>query len=140
MLSAEACGVTGRGRKEARWENGDQLRWAGVFVLCALWEGDLWARQYDRELSHVLALQGEIAQDVAGEIQAALAETKHALPAPQISLPASYEAYDLYLQGRYFWNKRTKEGFQRASDYFQQAIARDHNFARAYASWRTPMD
>ena len=93
----------------------------------------LWARQYDRELSHLLALQGEIAQDIAGEIQAALGEKKHALPAPQVSLPPSYDAYDLYLEGRYFWNKRTKEGFQRASEYFQQATARDRNFARAYA-------
>lgn len=93
----------------------------------------LWARQYDRELRNVLALQGEIAQDIAGEIQAALGEKKHALPAPPVSLPASYDAYDLYLEGRYFWNKRTKEGFQRASDYFQQATARDPNFARAYA-------
>ena len=47
--------------------------------------------------------------------------------------PGSYAAYDLYLQGRYFWNKRTEEGFQRAADYFQQAIERDPSYAPAYA-------
>jgi tetratricopeptide (TPR) repeat protein len=44
-----------------------------------------------------------------------------------------YEAYDLYLKGRYFWNKRTVQGFQQAIEYFQQAIAKDPNSARAYA-------
>jgi tetratricopeptide (TPR) repeat protein len=45
----------------------------------------------------------------------------------------SYEAYDLYLKGRYFWNKRTAEGFRQAADYFQQAIDKDPNYGRAYA-------
>ena len=45
----------------------------------------------------------------------------------------SYEAYDLYLKGRYFWNKRTLEGFQQAAQYFQQAIDKDPNYARSYA-------
>ena len=45
----------------------------------------------------------------------------------------SYEAYDLYLRGRYFWNKRTADGFEQAIDYFQQAIAKDPGYAQAYA-------
>jgi len=94
----------------------------------------LWARQYDRELSHVLALQGEIAQDIATEIQAALGEPKRAVPADRISSSRpSYEAYDLYLKGRYFWNKRTIEGFQRSVEYFQQAIEKEPGYSRAYA-------
>lgn len=94
----------------------------------------LWARQYDRDLSHLLALQGEIAHEVSEEIQIALWDRKPITPlAPQALTPQNYEAYDLYLKGQYFWNKRTIEGFERAIDYYQQAIAKDPNYARAYA-------
>jgi TolB-like protein/DNA-binding winged helix-turn-helix (wHTH) protein/Flp pilus assembly protein TadD len=95
----------------------------------------LWARQYNRELSHVLALQGEISQEIADEIQLILGENhKQTGTAPQPALaPNAYEAYDLYLKGQYFWNKRTVEGFRRAIDYFQQATVKDPSYARAYA-------
>ena len=95
----------------------------------------LWSRQYDRELSGLLSLQGEIAQEIADEVQLTLA-TGRKVFASNRKLPAapnSYEAYDLYLKGRYFWNKRTREGFQQAAAYFQQSIAKDPNYARAYA-------
>jgi TolB-like protein/DNA-binding winged helix-turn-helix (wHTH) protein/Flp pilus assembly protein TadD len=97
-------------------------------------QSHLWARQYDRELSHLLALQGEIAHEISGEIQTALG-TEKAIPPPirQSLSPHSYEAYDLYLRGQYFWNKRTIEGFERAIDYYQLAIAKEPNYARAYA-------
>ena len=94
----------------------------------------LWARQYDRDLSHLLALQGEIAHEVSEEIQIALWDRKPVTPlSPPALFPQNYEAYDLYLKGQYFWNKRTVEGFERAIDYYQQAIAKDPNYARAYA-------
>jgi tetratricopeptide (TPR) repeat protein len=97
-------------------------------------QSHLWARQYDRELSHLLALQGEIAQDIADGIQLTLGDQKRVAPAQQVSLsPEAYEAYDLYLQGRYFWNKRTPQGFERAIDCFQRAVAKDPSYARAYA-------
>jgi TolB-like protein/DNA-binding winged helix-turn-helix (wHTH) protein/Tfp pilus assembly protein PilF len=95
----------------------------------------VWARQYDRELSSLLALQGEIAQEIADEIQLTLGDDHKRIttaPKPGAS-PSSYEAYDLYLKGRYFWNKRTRQGFQQAIDYFQQAVSKDTNYARAYA-------
>src|SRR6202162_5919131 len=94
----------------------------------------IWSRQYDRELKSLLALQGEIARETAGEIQLTLG-SGHKLWATdrQLASPASYQTYDLYLKGRYFWNKRTAEGFQQAADYFQQSIASDPNYARAYA-------
>ncbi|MGB0036152.1 MAG: winged helix-turn-helix domain-containing protein [Candidatus Acidiferrales bacterium] len=94
----------------------------------------IWARQYDRELSSLLILQSEIAREAADEIQLILdggkpAESvRSALPAPR-----SYEAYDLYLRGRYFWNKRTADGFQRAVESFERAIAVDPGYARAHA-------
>ena len=94
----------------------------------------LWAKQYDRELSNLLALQGEIAQEIAHGIQLTIGDHKRIDSARHASLsPEAYEAYDLYLKGRYFWNKRTTQGFQHAIEYFQQAIAKDPSYARAYA-------
>ena len=100
-------------------------------------QSHLWAREYDRELGHLLELQAEIAREVANEIEFSLsgrrpikAAREAAAPVPD---PTSYEAYDLYLKGRYFWNKRTADGFRQAADYFQQAIDKDPNYGRAYA-------
>jgi len=97
----------------------------------------LWAREYDRDLSHLLELQAEIAREVANEIEFSLSGRRPIEAAHKTAPPAaeakSYEAYDLYLKGRYFWNKRTAEGFQQAADYFQQAIDTDANYGRAYA-------
>ena len=94
----------------------------------------IWSRQYDRELKSLLSLQGEIAQEAADEIEVTLGRGHKAWAANRkLASPSSYQAYDLYLRGRYFWNKRTKDGFQQAVDYFQQSIANDPNYARAYA-------
>jgi TolB-like protein/DNA-binding winged helix-turn-helix (wHTH) protein/Flp pilus assembly protein TadD len=94
----------------------------------------VWVRQYDRDLGHLLVLQGEIAQEIAGEIKLALGDQKR-VPAnvKVVAPPGSYEAYDLYLKGRFFWNKRTAEGLHQATEYFQQAVAKDNNYGRAYA-------
>jgi TolB-like protein/DNA-binding winged helix-turn-helix (wHTH) protein/Flp pilus assembly protein TadD len=104
-------------------------------------QSHLWAREYDRDLGHLLELQAEIAREVANEIEFSLsgrrpieAAQKGAAPVPGAKSGAnSYEAYDPYLKGRYFWNKRTPEGFRQAADYFQQAIDKDPNYGRAYA-------
>ena len=95
----------------------------------------LWSRQYDRELSNLLALQGEIAHEVGEEIQLALGDARNASNrCPSIAAPAtSYEAYDLYLKGRYFWNKRNAQSFRQAAGYFQLAIDKDPYYAPAYA-------
>jgi TolB-like protein/DNA-binding winged helix-turn-helix (wHTH) protein/Tfp pilus assembly protein PilF len=100
-------------------------------------QSHLWAREYDRDLGHLLDLQAEIAHEVAKEIEFSLSQRLPVEPARQGDVPAlrpnSYEAYDLYLKGRYFWNKRTPEGFRQAANYFQQAIDKDPNYGRAYA-------
>jgi TolB-like protein/DNA-binding winged helix-turn-helix (wHTH) protein/Tfp pilus assembly protein PilF len=99
-------------------------------------QSHLWSRQYDRELSHLLTLQGEIAQEISGEIQPALGQPIKPSSTARLSAPPApknYEAYDLYLKGRYYWNKRTQQGFQQAVQSFNQAIAKDPGYARAYA-------
>ena len=95
----------------------------------------VWSHQYDRTPDNLLSLQGEIAQEISDAIELTIGNPR----APQTALaasspaPKSYEALDLYLQGRYFWNKRTQEGFYKATDCFQRAIAKDPGYARAYA-------
>jgi TolB-like protein/DNA-binding winged helix-turn-helix (wHTH) protein len=91
----------------------------------------VWARKYDRELRGLLALQGEIAQEIADEIQLTLGNHKSAVQ-PALS-PQNYDAYDLYLKGHYFFNKRTAASLNEAIGYYQQATIRDPNYARAYA-------
>jgi TolB-like protein/DNA-binding winged helix-turn-helix (wHTH) protein/Tfp pilus assembly protein PilF len=95
----------------------------------------LWSRQYDRELRNLLALQSEIAREVGDEIQSVLGDGRKAVAGgAMIAAPAtSYEVYDLYLKGRYFWNKRNPQGFRQAAEYFQLAINKDPNYAPAYA-------
>jgi TolB-like protein/DNA-binding winged helix-turn-helix (wHTH) protein len=95
----------------------------------------LWSRQYDRELSHLLALQGEIAQEISDEIELTLDEHKSPPPVKLSSMsPQQVGAYDLYLKGLFYWNKRTIPGFQQAIGYFEQAIAKDPDYAPAYAA------
>jgi TolB-like protein/DNA-binding winged helix-turn-helix (wHTH) protein len=94
----------------------------------------LWARKYDRELSSLLVVQGEIAQEIADEIQLTLGDHRAQTPNAASSLsPQVYQAYDLYLKGQYFLSKRTVSGLQQAIEYFQQATTKDPNYARAYA-------
>ena len=90
----------------------------------------IWSRQYDRELKALLTLQGEIAREIADEIQLTFGDHKPA--APTLS-PLQYEAYDLYLKGQYFLNKRTVGDLEEAIAYFQAAVAKNPNDARAYA-------
>ena len=92
----------------------------------------VWARQYDRELKGLLNLQAEIAQEIADEIQLTLGDHKPASVQP-VRSPEQYEAYDLYLKGQFFLNKRTATGLEEAARYFEQATATDPNYARAYA-------
>jgi TolB-like protein/DNA-binding winged helix-turn-helix (wHTH) protein/Tfp pilus assembly protein PilF len=94
----------------------------------------LWSRQYDRKLGGSLALQDEIAREITDEIRLTFGDDRARVArAPAAASPASPEAYDLYLRGRYFWNQRTGTAFQRAAKYFQEAMVKDPNYAPAYA-------
>jgi serine/threonine protein kinase/tetratricopeptide (TPR) repeat protein len=91
----------------------------------------LWARSYERDFKDVLALQDEVAQAIASQIQARLTSDEQArLSRARAVNP---EAHEAYLKGRYEWYRWTPENFQKALEYFQQAIAIDPSYAPAYA-------
>jgi TolB-like protein/DNA-binding winged helix-turn-helix (wHTH) protein/Tfp pilus assembly protein PilF len=92
----------------------------------------VWARQYDRELKDLLPLEAEVAHEIADEIQLTFDSRKQAGSQASVQ-PQSFEGYDLYLKGLYFFNKRTTPDLQEAIKYFQQATAKDPSYARAYA-------
>jgi TolB-like protein/DNA-binding winged helix-turn-helix (wHTH) protein/Tfp pilus assembly protein PilF len=91
----------------------------------------LWAESYERDVSDVLQLQNELARAVAEEVKGKLT------PQEQNRLsqfrPVNFEAYEAYLRGRYFMDKWTDEGFEKAAEYFQDAIRLDLKNALAYA-------
>jgi TolB-like protein/Tfp pilus assembly protein PilF len=91
----------------------------------------LWSETYERELADVFAVQDEIARAIVGALKLKLGgeEAK-----PLVTrATADFEAYSLYLQGRYLWNQRTREALERAARFFEQAIAKDPRYARAHA-------
>ncbi len=90
----------------------------------------VWARSYDRHISHSIELQEEVAKAVAEQIEVKLSPSYRSRTNPH-HLDA--EANEAYLRGRYFWNQFTPEGYRKAISYFQQAIERDSNFAEAYS-------
>ena len=94
-------------------------------------QSHLWAESYDRHLRDILDLQSEVARAVTAEITAKVSSTeqaKHAGPRP-----IDPDAYNAYLQGRFFWNRRTPEAIKKAIDHFEQAVARDASYAPAHA-------
>jgi len=110
-------------------QNGDDL-----FVSAELVDtrdnSHIWGEQYNRKLSGLLALQKEIARGISDKLRLQLSgEQKERLTKRYAE---STEAYQLYLKGRYHWNKWTPEGWQKSIEYFQQAIEKDPSYALAY--------
>ncbi len=92
----------------------------------------LWADAYDRELKDVFGVQEDIARSIIAALQVKLgARGNRALRARPTT---DIEAYDLYLKGRFAWNQRTRSGMQLAVSYLEQAVARDSQFALAWAA------
>jgi TolB-like protein len=108
----------------------DQVR-VNVQLINAMTDAHIWAETYDRKLTDIFAVESEIAKAIAETLQAKLtgAEKSSIAKAPT----ANPEAYELYLKGRFFWNKRTGPDLRKAIGYFDQAISKDSNYALAYA-------
>src|SRR5262245_15239 len=91
----------------------------------------LWSETYDGDLRDMLTLQNTVARAIAAQIRINLSPQEQAtLKHGKVVDPQAYEAY---LKGRYFWNKRTGDDFEKAVEYFSQAIERDPSYAQAYS-------
>jgi TolB-like protein/tetratricopeptide (TPR) repeat protein len=105
-----------------------------VRVNVQLIKGDtdthLWADTFDRRLTDIFAVESEIAKTIAATLQAKLTGSEQSAIAEQPT--RNTDAHQLYLKGRFFWNKRTGQNLNKAADYFNEAIAADPKYALAY--------
>ena len=110
--------------------SGDQVRITAQLVEASA-DKQLWSQSYEGELRDTLALQNKVARTIADEIRINLSPREQAaLRNVKVVNP---EAYESYLKGRYFWNKRTADGLKVALAYFDQAIEEDPKYAEAYS-------
>ena len=100
---------------------GDQVR-VNVQLINALTDAHLWADTYDRKLTDIFAVESEIAKTVADTLQAKLSGSEESSMAKTPTV--NPEAYELYLKGRFFWNKRTGDDLRKSIEYLKQAIAK----------------
>jgi serine/threonine-protein kinase len=91
----------------------------------------LWGEQYQRQLADMLSVQREIAREITTNLRPTLSGVEQSRMNKQFT--ANPEAYQLYLKGRFYWNKRTPADFRKAVQFFQQAIEKDPNYALAYS-------
>ena len=109
--------------------DGDRVR-ISVQLVNASTDQHLWSRSYDRQAVDVLGVQDAIAREVGRALEVTLG-ARDGAATPRGTRNA--EAYELYLRGRYHWQKRTKDGHDQAAAYFRRAIERDSSYADAYA-------
>jgi serine/threonine-protein kinase len=112
-------------------KSNDQVR-VNVQLINALTDAHLWADIYDRKLTDLFAVESDIAKTIADTLQAKLTGSEKVSIAKTPT--ANPEAYELYLKGRFFWNKRTAAHLRKSTEYFDQAIEKDPNYALAYAA------
>ncbi len=110
--------------------SGDQVRITAQLIEAST-DKHLWSQSYQGELRDTLALQNRVARAIADQIRINLTpQEQAALRNVKVVNP---EAYESYLKGRYFWNKRTSDGLKVALAYFNQAIEEDPKYAQAYS-------
>ena len=95
-------------------------------------QSSLWTANYDRELRDILALESDVSRSVASQIALRLSPAQASRL--EETRPLDAQAYELYMKGRHFWNRRTPETLDKAIDLLRQAIARDPEYARAHAA------
>jgi TolB-like protein/Tfp pilus assembly protein PilF len=110
-------------------KSGDAVR-VNVQLINALNDAHLWGDVYDRKLTDIFAVESDIANTIADTLQAKLTGAEKQLIAAQPTNDLT--AYDLYLKGRSLWSKRGGENLRQAIAFYEQAIARDPNYALAY--------
>ena len=110
--------------------SGEQVRITAQLIRASTDE-HLWSQSYEGYLGGTLQLQDKVASDIADHIRVNVTSYGGALRSS--AKVVNPEAYDAYLRGRYFWNKRTEQGLRRAIEYFDQAIAKDPHYAQAYS-------
>jgi eukaryotic-like serine/threonine-protein kinase len=111
-------------------QRGDSLN-VQTELVDVLKVSQLWGVQYNRKLADIQTLQEEIATEISNRLRLRLTGTDQKLLTKRYT--QNTEAYNLYLRGRYYWNRRTEEGNRRGIQYFNQAINGDPGFALAYA-------
>jgi len=112
-------------------KSNDQVH-VNVQLVNALTDTHLWANIYDRKLVDVFGVESEIAKNIAEALQARLTGSEKSSIAKEPTV--NPEAYELYLKGRFFWNKRTGDDLRKSIEYLKQAIAKDPGYALAYAA------
>jgi TolB-like protein/DNA-binding winged helix-turn-helix (wHTH) protein/Tfp pilus assembly protein PilF len=110
--------------------SGSRVRITAQLILASS-DKHLWANSYEGELRDTLALQSDVARAIAGQIRAKLNPQEDA--GLRKARPVNPEAFEAYLKGRYFWNKRTGDGLMKAVEYFNTALEKDSAYAPAYA-------
>jgi DNA-binding winged helix-turn-helix (wHTH) protein/TolB-like protein/Tfp pilus assembly protein PilF len=110
--------------------SGDRLR-TTVRLLRVADGSTVWAGTFDERLTDIFSVQDSISQRVAHALALELTEAQKSLLTRHDTTDS--EAYQLYLRGRFFWNKRTRDGFERGVGYFRQAVDRDPAYGRAYS-------
>jgi serine/threonine-protein kinase len=111
-------------------QRGDQLT-LNVELINAQTENEIWGNKYERKASDLVALQSEIARDVSSELKAKLSGAETAKI--EKTYTANPEAYQLYLKGRYQWNRRTADSLRQAIEFYKQAVEKDPNYGLGYA-------
>jgi serine/threonine-protein kinase len=111
-------------------QRGDQLT-LSVELINAQTENVIWSEQYNRKQSDLVSLQTEIARNVSQKLKMKLSGADEQKLAKDYT--RNTEAYQLYLKGRFYWNRRTIPDLQKSIEYFNEAIAIDPNYALAYA-------
>ena len=110
--------------------SGNKVRITAQLIRVAT-DKHLWADSYERDLQDILGLQDEVAHAITRQVEGRLSYKNEARR--ETFGPVDPEAYEAYLKGRYFWNKRDRASLEKSLGYFNEAIAKDPNYALAYA-------